>query len=47
MHQHAPQTNLRLAFILNLTFTILELVGGVLTNSMAILSDALHDLGDT
>jgi len=35
-----------LAFFLNLGFTLIELVGGVLTNSMAILADALHDLGD-
>ncbi len=39
--------NLRTAFFLNLAFTILELAGGVLTNSLAILSDALHDLGDS
>ncbi|MBN1858531.1 cation transporter [Candidatus Bipolaricaulota bacterium] len=35
------------ALVLNLTFTVIELVGGMLTNSLAILSDALHDLGDT
>lgn len=34
------------AFFLNLAFTILEVVGGVWTNSMAVLSDALHDLVD-
>lgn len=38
--------NLRLAFLLNLGFTLLEIVGGLATNSIAILSDALHDLGD-
>lgn len=31
---------------LNLTFAIIELIGGILTNSVAILSDALHDFGD-
>lgn len=36
----------RTAFLLNLVFTGLELVAGSLTNSMAILSDAVHDLGD-
>ncbi|MDZ7295668.1 MAG: cation diffusion facilitator family transporter [candidate division KSB1 bacterium] len=39
--------NLRVAFFLNLGFTLVELIGGVLTNSLAILSDALHDLGDS
>jgi len=33
--------------LLNFSFTIIELVGGLLTNSVAILSDALHDLGDS
>ncbi|MBK8340834.1 MAG: cation transporter [Flavobacteriales bacterium] len=31
---------------LNLSFTLVELVGGLWTNSFAVLSDALHDLGD-
>jgi len=44
---HRSQGNLRFAFFLNLTFTILEIAGGLWTNSMAILSDALHDLGDS
>ncbi len=46
-HQH-PDTaaGMRTAFILNLVFTIIEIVGGILTNSLAILSDAMHDLGD-
>lgn len=39
--------NLRLAFALNLLFTLIELVGGLYTNSIAILSDALHDFGDS
>ena len=34
------------AFLLNLTFSVLEFVGGALTNSVAIMSDAVHDLGD-
>jgi cobalt-zinc-cadmium efflux system protein len=32
---------------MNLAFSIIEVVGGYLTNSVAILSDALHDLGDS
>ncbi len=39
--------NIKTAFFLNFSFTIIEFIGGVLTNSMAILSDAVHDLGDS
>lgn len=35
-----------LAFSLNLGFAIIELIGGMMTNSVAIMSDALHDFGD-
>ena len=45
-HNHSGR-NLTIAFFLNLAFTILEVIGGLLTNSVAILSDALHDLGDS
>ena len=45
-HKHSTK-NLRLAFFLNLCFTILEVIGGMYTNSVAIISDAVHDLGDT
>lgn len=38
---------MRVALILNLTFTVVEFIGGVYTNSVAILSDAIHDLGDS
>lgn len=39
--------SLRMAFFLNLGFTIIEIIGGILTNSLAVLSDAIHDLGDS
>ncbi|BDA80835.1 cobalt transporter [Leptospira kobayashii] len=39
--------NIALAFVINAGFTILEIVGGLLTNSMAVLSDGFHDLGDS
>ena len=39
--------NLRLAFLLNLGFTLLEIAGGLWTNSLAILADSVHDLGDS
>ncbi|MBZ0294109.1 MAG: cation diffusion facilitator family transporter [Anaerolineae bacterium] len=45
-HNHNPD-NIRLAFFLNLGFTILEIIGGLLINSVAILSDSVHDLGDS
>ena len=35
-----------IAFVLNILFSLFELVGGLLTGSIAILSDSLHDLGD-
>ncbi|MEQ9376196.1 MAG: cation diffusion facilitator family transporter [Imperialibacter sp.] len=46
-HEHDSSGKLRAVFFINLIFAILELIGGLLTNSMAILSDALHDLGDS
>lgn len=46
-HHHSSGKHLRLAFILNLSFTIIEIIGGFLSNSVAILSDAVHDLGDS
>ena len=46
-HDHSNSTtNLKTAFFLNLAFTLIEIVGGLATNSIAILSDALHDGGD-
>ena len=35
------------AFCLNAGFTIIEFIGGLLTNSTAIMADAVHDLGDS
>jgi cobalt-zinc-cadmium efflux system protein len=46
-HHHHGSGNIRTAFFLNASFTLIELVGGILTGSMAILSDAVHDLGDS
>ena len=45
-HDHA-EGNIRVAFFLNVGFALIELIGGLYTNSLAILSDALHDLGDS
>ncbi len=49
-HHHkkpASTKNIRIAFFINLAFSIIELIGGLWTNSIAILSDALHDFGDS
>lgn len=50
-HDHGSHSgttkNLRAAFFLNIAFTLIEIIGGFYTNSIAILSDALHDLGDS
>jgi cobalt-zinc-cadmium efflux system protein len=46
-HHHDSEKGLKTAFFLNLTFTILELIGGWYVNSVSIVSDAVHDLGDT
>jgi len=46
-HPHYSDADLRLAFVLNTSLAILEIVGGLWTNSVAILSDAVHDLGDS
>ena len=40
------EKNIFIAFILNISFSIFEFFGGILTNSVAILSDSIHDLGD-
>ena len=40
------ERNILIAFILNLTFSIFEFVGGIITGSVAIMSDAVHDIGD-
>jgi cobalt-zinc-cadmium efflux system protein len=41
------EERVRFAAFLNVAFTVVELVGGFWTNSLAILSDALHDFGDS
>lgn len=45
-HHGSVSKNLGIAFFLNLGFALIEIVGGVLTNSVAIISDAVHDFGD-
>lgn len=40
------EKNILIAFILNFGFSIFEFFGGLITNSVAILSDSVHDMGD-
>jgi len=53
MHNHVHSDNndsskrIGWAFFLNVGFTIIEFIGGWLTNSTAIMADAVHDLGDS
>lgn len=46
-HSHGSNNRIGWAFFLNVTFTIIEFIGGILTNSTAIMADAVHDLGDS
>lgn len=50
-HSHLPKDassgRIAWAFFLNVGFTIIEFIGGWLTNSTAIMADAVHDLGDS
>lgn len=46
-HDHSNTRNIKIAFFLNFSFALLEIVGGYWTNSLAIISDAIHDLGDS
>ena len=48
-HSHGGDLTGRMgaAFLLNFGFALIELVGGFYTNSMAVISDALHDFGDS
>lgn len=40
------ERNILIAFILNAAFSIFEFIGGIITGSVAIVSDAVHDVGD-
>ena len=40
------EKNILIAFILNIVFSLFELIGGIFTGSVAILSDSIHDFAD-
>lgn len=52
-HHHHPKIDdssiwkLWVSIFLNLAITLAEFVGGILSNSLALLSDAVHNLNDT
>jgi cobalt-zinc-cadmium efflux system protein len=46
-HSHDKTENISWAILLNLSFAVIEVMGGLFTNSLTILSDALHDFGDS
>ncbi len=46
-HHNHSNKNLKVAFFLNLAFTIIEVIAGFYVNSMAIIADAIHDFGDS
>lgn len=39
--------SIKTAFFLNLVFTVMELIGGIISGSIAILADSLRDFADT
>ncbi len=45
-HHKASSKNIFIAFVLNFVFSIFEIIGGIITGSVAIISDAIHDFGD-
>jgi len=45
-HNHSTEKNILIAFLLNIGFSIFEILGGFFTGSIAIVSDAVHDAGD-
>jgi len=48
-HEHKDYSvqNIRFSFFVNLTFAVIEIVGGFLTNSLLVISNGIHDVGDT
>jgi cobalt-zinc-cadmium efflux system protein len=47
LEKNDTERNLLFSVLLNLLITIVEAFGGFFSNSLALLSDALHNLGDT
>ncbi len=45
-HHNVSGKNLAISVVLNLSITIVQIIGGILSNSLSLLSDALHNLSD-
>ena len=45
-HQHHTSRNLAITVILNGIITIAQFIGGIVSGSLALMSDALHNLSD-
>jgi len=45
-HSHAPIGKMKLAFFLTLMILVVELIGGIISHSLALSSDAGHVLTD-
>lgn len=43
----AAVRRIKVAFYLNMTFALIELIGGLIIGSFAIVADAIHDFGDS
>ena len=51
-HNHNHSNNLRgkkllWVALLNFSITVVQIIGGIISNSLSLLSDALHNLGDS
>lgn len=46
-HYHEAKKSILYGIILNSVFTIIELVGGILSNSLALIGDTIHDFSDS
>jgi cobalt-zinc-cadmium efflux system protein len=47
-HAHAPsgEKNLLISIVLNMLITVAEIIGGIMSGSLALLSDAFHNFSD-
>ncbi len=45
-HHNVSGKNLFIAILLNLTITVAQIIGGIFSGSLALLSDALHNFSD-
>lgn len=46
-HQHQTSNRLLVSIFLNALITLVEIAGGIFSNSLALISDAIHNLSDT